>query len=78
MGRLLQRNKRSSSSSSVLLLPLCLAFFLAILLEKSVGVVSAWEYSMDKQASRSTLESIQKYLAKINKPAVLTIEVCML
>ncbi|KAJ9703093.1 hypothetical protein PVL29_004741 [Vitis rotundifolia] len=49
----------SSSSSSVLVLPLSLAFFLAIFLERSVGV----------QPSGLTLERIQKHLNKINKPA---------
>ena len=76
MGGLLKRKRRSSSSSSVVLLPLSWAFFLAIFLERLVGVVSGLEYSKDKQASSLTLERIQKHLDKINKPAVMTIEVC--
>ena len=75
MGGLLQRKRRYSSSSSVVLLPLFWAFFLAIFLERSVDIVSGLEYSKDKQASSLTLERIQKHLDKINKPAVMTIEV---
>ncbi|CBI28645.3 unnamed protein product, partial [Vitis vinifera] len=74
MGGLLQRKRRYSSSSSVVLLPLFWAFFLAIFLERSVDIVSGLEYSKDKQASSLTLERIQKHLDKINKPAVMTIE----
>ncbi|RVX11357.1 hypothetical protein CK203_019690 [Vitis vinifera] len=64
----------SPSSSSVVILPLCLTFFLAIFLERSVGVVSGLEYSKDKQPSGLTLERIQKHSNKINKPTVMTIE----
>ena len=75
MGYLLQWSGTCSSSSTVVL-PLFFVFFFAIFLGKSVSVVSAVEYFKDKQASNSTLESIQKYLAEINKPAVMSIEVC--
>ncbi|KAJ9703091.1 hypothetical protein PVL29_004739 [Vitis rotundifolia] len=69
MGGLLQRKRRYSSSSSVVLLPLFWAFFLTIFLERSVGIVSGLEYSKDKQLSSLTLERIRKHLDKINKPA---------
>lgn len=79
MAFLHQMNRRSSSSSSssssVDPLPIILVFLIVIFLEKSVSVVSDLEYSKNNQASNSTLESIYKYLRKINKPAVKTFEV---
>ncbi|KAL6346185.1 hypothetical protein AAG906_027929 [Vitis piasezkii] len=57
MGGLLQRKRRYSSSSSVVLLPLFWAFFLAIFLERSVDIVSGLEYSKDKQAIGSTRDA---------------------
>ena len=75
MGGLLKR--KTTSSSSLFLLPLFLAFFFLIFLERSVVIVSGLDYSKHRQVNSLRLKRIQKHLDKINKPAVRTIEVYM-
>ena len=68
MGGLLKRKTTSSS-------PPFLAFFFLIFLERSVSVALELDHSKYSQVSNLRLERIQRHLDKINKPAVMTIQV---
>jgi hypothetical protein len=66
--------KRAGFSALPALLLLLLPIFFAIFLGSS-PVVSGLNYTEYRQVSSLRLERIKRHLDKINKPAVLTIEV---